>query len=74
MNSTQIPDKEYLNPYEVQEHLRNAFGIYKSIQTIYRWCDEGKLENLKIMGSVVIPKKSYIEFVIEAYRIHKISS
>lgn len=41
---TKLPDKELLRPDEVAEY----FSV--SVQTVNRWCDEGKLEETRTPG------------------------
>ena len=52
-----VPSKRLLKPLEVA----GLFGV--SAKTIYRWCDMGLMESVKLNGSVRVLRASVIGFL-----------
>ena len=57
------PNKNLLKPVEVAALLR------VSAKTIYRWCDMGLMESVKLNGSVRVLRNSVISFLRKADRL-----
>lgn len=55
-----VPNKKLLKPVEVAGFL----GV--SAKTIYRWCDMGLMESVKLNGSVRVLRASVIGFLRKA--------
>ncbi|MGD0230070.1 MAG: helix-turn-helix domain-containing protein [Syntrophorhabdales bacterium] len=52
-----MPDRKLLKPAEVAAFL----GV--SAKTIYRWCDMGLMESVKLNRSVRVPRASVVNFL-----------
>ena len=52
-----VPKRQLLRPVEVAVFL----GV--SAKTIYRWCDMGLMESVKLNGSVRVLRASVLSFV-----------
>ncbi len=52
-----VPERELLKPAEVAAFL----GV--SAKTVYRWCDMGLMESVKLNGSVRVLRASVISFL-----------
>jgi predicted DNA-binding transcriptional regulator AlpA len=52
-----VPNRKLLKPLEVA----GLFGV--SVKTIYRWCDMGLMESVKLNGSVRVLRASVIGFL-----------
>ena len=66
MDSTSLPIKSY---YRVDE-IADYFNV--SIRTVYRWCDIGILESIKIEGCVRIKPEAIIK--LESLQFSSMSS
>ena len=54
-----VPNKQLLKPVEL------AIFLGVSAKTIYRWCDMGFMESVKLNGSVRVLRASVITFLRE---------
>lgn len=52
-----IPDKKLLKPTEIATLL----GV--SAKTVYRWCDIGLMDSIKLNGSVRVLRTSVVNFL-----------
>ncbi len=52
-----VPNRKLLKPVEVAGYL----GV--SAKTIYRWCDMGLIESVKLNGSVRVLRASVVTFL-----------
>jgi excisionase family DNA binding protein len=52
-----MPDRGLLKPAEVAAFL----GV--SAKTVYRWCDMGLMESVRLNRSVRVPKASVVNFL-----------
>ena len=55
-----LPSRTLLRPHEVAVY----FGV--SRKTVYRWCDVGLIDSIKVGGVVRIYRKSILRFAIKA--------
>jgi predicted site-specific integrase-resolvase len=55
-----VPNRNLLKPVEVAVFFR------VSAKTIYRWCDMGLMESVKLNGSVRVLRASVIGFLLKA--------
>ncbi|MGD0231279.1 MAG: helix-turn-helix domain-containing protein [Syntrophorhabdales bacterium] len=53
-----MPDRKLLRPAEVAAFL----GV--STKTIYRWCDMGLMESVKLNRSIRVPRVSVVNFLL----------
>ena len=56
-----VPDRILLKPAEVATCLR------VSAKTIYRWCDMGLMESVKLNGSVRVLRASVVSFLRKGF-------
>jgi excisionase family DNA binding protein len=52
-----IPNRQLLRPTEVATFL----GV--STKTVYRWCDMGLIESVKLNGSIRVLRDSLVNFL-----------
>lgn len=48
---------QQITGYTIKE---TAFILQVSPKTVYRWCDEGKIDFFKVMGTIRIKKEALI--------------
>jgi excisionase family DNA binding protein len=52
-----LPDTQFLKPVEV------ASLLSVSVKTVFRWCDMGLIESIKLNRSVRVLRDSVVEFL-----------
>lgn len=54
-----LPEKQYLTPKEV------AFCLGRDVKTVYGWIYQGRVDSIKVVGSVYIVRDSVVSLVVD---------